>query len=184
MIVNASSTSWWHLVLSKQHPDLVGATLKKHSMLMCVHPPGRGRLVNNIDLGPTMDENEQNHEVTTHESGQVMQFDKDGLVCHLTDDSALYQYESDNESLHSCPFAAHIVHIDEYEHRFIPDKDDYLVSPVGEAVPNGMYYEDDVYVVGTANGAPVDPEQVVNWTSTSTLPPTSTHSASGRPQSM
>jgi hypothetical protein len=96
---------------SKQHQDLVGATLKKHITLMRILAPERGRPVNNLDMDPSLDDAEPVHDATTPEGGQVIQFDTDGLICYLTDDSALYQYESDNKLLHSCPFSAPIVHI-------------------------------------------------------------------------
>jgi hypothetical protein len=98
---------------SKQNPDLVGATLKKHSTFMRIHPPGRGRPVNNLDMGPCTDVHDQSLDETTPDGGQVLKFDQDGLICHLTEDSALYEYESDNESLHLCPFSTPIINIDE-----------------------------------------------------------------------
>jgi hypothetical protein len=167
---------------AKQHPDLGGATLKKHSTFMRIRPPGRGRPVNNLDMGPCTDVHDQIPDETTPDGGQVLQFDQYGLVCHLTDDSALYEYESDNESLHSCPFATPIVHIDEYKLPFIPDIDDYLVANVGDTPLEGSSYENDVLAVDAANGTPT--EQVVNWTLASNLPPTPTRSVSGKPQSI
>jgi hypothetical protein len=89
---------------ANQHPDLVVATLKKHSTLMRICPPGRGRPVNTLDMGPCTDVNDQIPDETTPDGGQVLHFDQCGLVCHLTDDSTLYEYESDNESLHLFPF--------------------------------------------------------------------------------
>jgi hypothetical protein len=129
-----------------------------------------------------MDENDQEHEVNTPEGGQLIIFNEEGLVCHLPDDSSLYQYELDNDSLHPCPFAAHIVNIEECEHPFIPGIDDYLVAHVGGAILNPVSCEYAYHTVETANVAPV--VQAVNWKSTFTLPPTSKHSASGKPQSM
>jgi hypothetical protein len=164
---------------AKQNPDLVATTLKKHSTFMCIRPTGRGRPVNNIDVSPGSEDSDLAQEETTPEGGQVIQFDEDGLICHLTDDSALYQYASDNESLHSCPFAAPIVHIEEYGHSFVPDIDDYLVVHVGEASPGGLSYEDVATAIETAHTAPA-----VNWESTFNLPLTSTCSASGNPQFM
>jgi hypothetical protein len=111
-------------LFAKQHPDLVGATLKKHSTFMRIRPPGRGCPVTNLDMGPCTYVHDQSPDETTPDGGQVLQFDQDGLVCHLTDDYDLYKYESDNESLHSCPFATPIIHIDEYELPFVPDIDD------------------------------------------------------------
>jgi hypothetical protein len=126
---------------AKQHPDLIGATLKKHSTFMRICPPGSGRPVNNLDMGTCTDVHDQIPDETTPDGGQVLQFDQDGLVCHLTDDSSLYEYESDNESLHSCPFATPIVHIDEYKLPFIPYIDDYLVAHVGDTPLEGSSYE-------------------------------------------
>jgi hypothetical protein len=109
---------------AKQNPDLVATILKKHSTFMRIRPPGPGRPVNTIEVSPGSEDSYLAQEETTPEGGQVIQFDEDGLICHLTDDSALYQYASDNESLHSCPFAAPIVHIEKYGHSFVPDIDD------------------------------------------------------------
>jgi hypothetical protein len=167
---------------AKQHPNLIGATLKKHSTCMRIRPPGRGRPVNNLDMGPCTDVKDQIPDETTPGGGQVLHFDQDGLVCHLTDDSALYEYESDNESLHSCPFATPIVHIDEYELPFIPYIDDYLVAHVGDITLEGSSYENVVLAVESVNGTPT--EQAVNWTSASNLPPTPTRSIIRKPQSM
>jgi hypothetical protein len=50
---------------TKQHPDLVGATLKKHSIFIRIRPPGRGRPVNNLDMGPNSNETELELESTT-----------------------------------------------------------------------------------------------------------------------
>jgi hypothetical protein len=133
-------------------------------------------------MGSCKDVHGQSPDETTPEGGQVLQFDQDGLVCHLTHDSALYEYESDNESLHPCPFATPIIHIDEYYLPFVPDIDDYLVAHVGDTPREGSSYENDVLVVEAVNGAPT--EQVVNWTSASTLPPTPTQSVSRKPQSI
>jgi hypothetical protein len=41
---------------SKQHPDLVGATLKRRNTFMRIRPQGRGRPVNNLDMGPISDD--------------------------------------------------------------------------------------------------------------------------------
>jgi hypothetical protein len=166
---------------AKKNLDLFGATLKKHSMFMRIHPPGLGRPVDNLDMGPWLDVNDQSPDPTTPEGGQVLQFDQDGLLCHLTDDSAMYHYESHNNLLRSCPFTTPIIHIDEYELPILPDIDDYLMEHIGDTPPEGYSYEDDVVTLEEENGTPV--EQVVNWTSASTLPPTPTKSTSGKRQS-
>jgi hypothetical protein len=89
-------------------------------------------------------------------------FDEDGLICHLNDSMALYEYESDNESIHSSPLLVPIIHIDEYKYEYDPDDIDGLVATLGEASEQG-------------------PE--VNNSSTSTLPPMSTVNVSGKPLS-
>jgi hypothetical protein len=152
---------------AKQNPHLVGFTLEKHITSMRICPSGRGRPVNNYEMGPSSDDIELVHEATTPEGGQVIQFDANGLVCHLTDDSVLYQYKFENESLHSCPFAAPIIHIEEYEHPFIPYMDDYLVVHVGEAASDGVSYE---YAARAIEAAHATLE--VNWMLTSNIPPT------------
>jgi hypothetical protein len=140
--------------IAKQHPDLVGATLKKHSTFMRIRPPGRGRLVNNLDMGPCTDMHDHSPDKTTPYGGQVLQFDRDGIVCHLMDDSALYEYESDKESLHSCHFATPIIHIDEYKIPFVPDIDDYRMAHVGYTPLEVSSYENAVRAVEAANGTP------------------------------
>jgi hypothetical protein len=130
-------------------------------------------------MSPDTDVHNHIPDETTPDVSQVLQFDQDGIICHLMDDSALYKYESDNESLHSCPFATPIIHIDEYELPFIPDIDDYLVAHVGYTHLEGSSYKNDVLTVEAANGTPT--EQVVNWMSVSNLPPTPTQSVSGSP---
>jgi hypothetical protein len=139
---------------AKQHPDLVGATLKKHITFMRIRPLGRGLPFNNLDMGPCMDVHNHIPDETNPDGGQVLQFDQDGLICHLTDDSALYEYESDNESLHSCPFTTPIIHIDKYELLFIPYIDNYLVTHVGDTPLEGSLYENAVLDVEAANGNP------------------------------
>jgi hypothetical protein len=105
-------------------------------------------------MGPDLDNTTLICDATTPDGGQVLQFDPDGLICHITDDSALFQYESDNESIHSHPFATPLIHLEEHEHHFVPDIDDYIVAHIGEHAPAGVTYEDSVTILETAHTAP------------------------------
>jgi hypothetical protein len=57
---------------AKQNPDLVSATLKKHSTFMRIRPLGRGRPVNDIDMGPDSDDTTLICDATTPDGGQVL----------------------------------------------------------------------------------------------------------------
>jgi hypothetical protein len=116
---------------AKQNADLVVSTLKKHSTFMrlklCGHTPHVNNLA--IALDPPLVE----HENLTRNVGHVVLFNEDGLVCHLQDDSALYEYDvSDNEFICSEPFVAPIVHITDMDSNYVPDLDGYLVAHMGE----------------------------------------------------
>jgi hypothetical protein len=100
--------------------------------------------------------------------GQVVLFDKDGLVCHIQDDSALYKYDaSDKESVHSDPFVPPILHIADMDTIYMPNLGDYIVAQAGEEQDYLFSYE-DVVVAHTISEAE-------NCRSTPNLPLPSTY---------
>jgi hypothetical protein len=137
---------------AKQNPDLVAKTLQKQKTFMRLKPRGRSHPVNNIELSVSPDCDD-----VTPEGGQIVNFDEDGLICHLNDTTALYEYESDNESIHSTPLLDPIIHIDEYDPDYAPDDIDELIANLSEG-----------------------PDMAVNEASAFNLPPMSTENTSGK----
>jgi hypothetical protein len=145
--------------------DLVTSTLKKHRTFMRLKPRGRAPHVNNIDTMTSSDVPVTDGVML--DGGKIVQFDYDGLVYHLQDDSTLYDYEgSDNESVHLDPFTTPVINITDMDRSFIPDLGDYLVAHVGEEQDYLFTYEEAVAAATT------DEEE--NCCSTPTLPPSST----------
>jgi hypothetical protein len=150
---------------AKQNADLVTSTLKKHSTFMRLKPCGRAPHVNNIDTMTSLDVPVTDG--VTLDGGQIVQLDDDGLIYHIQDDSALYDYKgSDNESVHLDPFTTPVINITDMDRSFIPDIGDYLVAHVGEEQDYLFTYDDAVAEATT------DEEE--NYRSTPTLPPSST----------
>jgi hypothetical protein len=127
--------------VANQNSDLVSSTLKKHSTFMRSKPRGRAPHTNNRGTVVSSDVVDG----VTLDGGQVVQFDNDGIVCHLQEESAIYYYEaSEDESTHSDPCVAPVIHMTDMDTNYVPNLDDCLVAHVGEEKDYLFTYEDMV----------------------------------------